>query len=83
MAEHHGSILRMLSALKTKTRYALEVAIAFTPWVISMYVLYWLDYSEIWTSETAHRGKIAVAILAVGMGLSFLVQSYFAKRSRS
>jgi hypothetical protein len=73
----------MLSALKTKTRYALEVAIAFTPWVISMYVLYWLDYSEIWTSETAHRGKIAVAILAVGMGLSFLVQSYFAKRSRS
>lgn len=73
----------MLSALKTKTRYALEVAIAFTPWVISMYVLYWLDYGEIWTSETAHRGKIAVAILAVGMGLSFLVQSYFAKRSRS
>jgi hypothetical protein len=72
----------MLSALKTKTRYALEVAIAFTPWVISMYVLYWLDYSEIWTSETAHRGKIAVAILAVGMGLSFLVQSYFAKRGR-
>ena len=70
----------MLSALKTKTRYALEAAIAFTPWVISMYVLYWLDYSEIWTSETAHRGKIAVAILAVGMGLSFLVQSYFAKR---
>ena len=73
----------MLSALKTKTRYALEVAIAFTPWVISMYVLYWLDYSEIWTNETAHRGKIAVAILAVGMGCSFLVQSYFAKRNRS
>ena len=73
----------MLSALKTKTRYALEVSIAFTPWVISMYVVYWLDYSEIWTSETAHRGKIAVAILAVGMGLSFLVQSYFAKRNRS
>jgi hypothetical protein len=72
----------MLSALKTKTRYALEVAIAFTPWVISMYVLYWLDYGEVWTSDTAHRGKIAVAILAVGMGLSFLVQSYFARRKQ-
>ena len=71
----------MLSALRTKTRYALEVAIAFTPWVISMYVLYWLDYGEIWTSETAHRGKLAVAILAVGMGCSFLVQSYLAKRN--
>ena len=82
MAELHASILRMLSTLKTKTRYALEVAIAFTPWVISMYVLYWLDYSETWTSDTAHRGKLAVAILAAGMGLSFLVQSYFAKRKQ-
>jgi hypothetical protein len=72
----------MLSALKTRTRYTLEVAIAFTPWVISMYVLYWLDYGEVWTSDTAHRGKIAVAILAVGMGLSFLVQSYFARRKQ-
>jgi hypothetical protein len=72
----------MLNTLKTKTLYALEIAIAFTPWVISMYVLYWLDYGEIWTSDTAHRGKIAVAILAIGMGLSFLVQSYFTKRKQ-
>ena len=63
-------------------RYALEVAIAFTPLLISLYVLYWLDYGEIWTSETAHRGKISVAILAVGMGLSFLVQSRFAEREQ-
>jgi len=82
VVELHGSILRMLNTLKTKTLYALEIAIAFTPWVISMYVLYWLDYAEIWTNETAHRGKIAVAILVVGMGLSFLVQSYFAKRTQ-
>jgi len=72
----------MLNALKTKTRYAFEVAIAFTPWLISMYVLYWLDYTEIWTSETAHRGKIAVAILAAGMGVSFLVQSHFARHKQ-
>ena len=72
----------MLNALKIHTRYVLEVGIAFTPWLISMYVLYWLEYGEIWTSETAHRGKIAVAILAVGMGLSFLVQSQIAKREQ-
>ena len=82
MADLNGSILRMLKTMKTKARYALEVAIAFAPWVISMYILYWLEYAEIWTTETAHRGKIAVAILAVGMGLSFLVQSYFAKRKQ-
>ena len=60
----------------------IKVAIAMTPWLISMYVLYWLEYGEVWTTETAHRGKISVAILALGMGLSFLVQSRFAKREQ-
>ena len=65
-----------------RARHALRVAIAFTPWLISMYVLYWLEYGEVWTTETAHRGKISVAILALGMGLSFLVQSHFANREQ-
>ena len=72
----------MSNSIKTQTRYALEVIVAFTPWLISMYVLYWLEYGEIWTTETAHRGKIAVAILATGMGLSFLVQSLIAGRKQ-
>ncbi len=72
----------MSNSLKTRTRHALQIVIAFTPWLISMYVLYWLEYGEIWTTETAHRGKIAVAIVAVGMGLSFLVQSHFARREQ-
>lgn len=74
--------LRMLMTLKTKIRKALEIAISFTPWVISMYVLYWLDYGEIWSTETAHRGKIAVAILVAGMGLSFLLHSFFSRRKQ-
>ena len=72
----------MLNSLIKQTRHALKIAIGFTPWLISMYVIYWLEYGEIWTIETAHRGKTAVAILAVGMGLSLLVQSHFAKRKR-
>ncbi len=72
----------MLGSLKTRTRSALEVAVAFTPWVISTYVLYWLEYGEIWTADTSHRGKITGAILAIGMGLSFLVKSHFNKRKR-
>ncbi len=72
----------MLNSLIIQTRHVLEVAIAFTPWLISMYVLYLLEYGEIWTIETAHRGKISVAILAVGMGVSFLVQSRFAAREQ-
>ena len=72
----------MLSSLKIQTRNALKIAIAFTPWLISMYILYWLEYGEIWTTGTAHRGKTAVAILAAGMGLSFLVQSSLARREQ-
>jgi hypothetical protein len=72
----------MLDSLKMQMRFALEVAVSFAPWLISMYVLYWLNYSETWTIETAHRGKLAVAILAAGMGLSFLVKSRFAKRKQ-
>ncbi|HIO38641.1 MAG TPA: hypothetical protein EYN27_06790 [Rhodospirillales bacterium] len=72
----------MLNSLKRQMRHALKIAIAFTPWLISMYVLYWLNYGGIWTSATPHRGKISVATLAVGMGLSFLVQSRFAKRKQ-
>jgi len=69
----------MPDAFKMRTRQALEVALVLTPWVVSMYTLYWLQYGEIWTTATPHRSKISVAILAVGMGLSFLVHSHFAK----
>ncbi len=71
----------MPQSLKARMRYAFKVAFAMTPWVMAMYVFYWLNSSGTWTSETPHRGKISVAILASGMGLSFLVQSYFAKRA--
>ena len=70
----------MSGRMKSHTRGALEIAIAFSPWVISLYLLYWLEYGAIWTTETAHRGKITVAILIAGMGLSFLVQSRIAGR---
>jgi hypothetical protein len=69
----------MAVSLKMQTRKALQAILAFLPWIISMYVLYWLEYGEVWTTETAHRGKISVVILVIGMGLSFLVQSRFAK----
>lgn len=72
-----------MSSLGKLSRRALETAIAFIPWLISMYILYWLEYGEIWTTQTAHRGKISVAILVVGMTLSFLVHSFLARRASS
>ena len=72
----------MPDSLKIKIRNALKAIIALTPWLVSMYLYFWLDHSETWTSETPHRGKISVAILATGMLLSFLLQSHFSKRQQ-
>ncbi|NCF16458.1 MAG: hypothetical protein GWP62_14180 [Gammaproteobacteria bacterium] len=60
----------------------LRIAVAMTPWILSMYTLYWLEHGEIWTTETAHRGKISVTILLIGMVSSFLIMSYFAARQK-
>jgi hypothetical protein len=73
----------MPDSLQKQARHALQIAAAFAPWVVSMFALYWLEYGQIWTTETAHRGKISVTILVIGMGLSFLVHSYFTKRRQS
>jgi hypothetical protein len=74
----------MLNALQTRARKALQVAVAVTPWLLSMYALYWLEHGQVWTTETPHRGKITVTILALGMSLSFLLHSRFvARRSAS
>ena len=72
----------MPNRLKAKGRHAIECVLALAPWVISMYVFYWLESSGIWTSETPHRGKLSVALLAIGMLASFLLHSYLSERRR-
>lgn len=72
----------MPSSIRTKTLNVLPIAVAVTPWLLSMYVFYWLDSSGTWTSETPHRGKISVAILVAGMALSFVIYSYLARRAQ-
>jgi len=72
----------MPDSLKARTRHTLMLVIALAPWVIAMYAFYWLDSSGTWTSETAHRGKLSVAILSAGMISSFLAWSHFAKHKR-
>lgn len=47
-----------------------------------MYLLFWLEKHKIWIPETPHRDKITIAIVAAGMVLSFLLQSYFARRDK-
>ena len=63
----------MQKSTESRFRIVGKALIAFIPWVISMYTLYWLEYGEVWTTATPHRGKTSVIILLVGMGLSFLL----------
>ena len=70
-------------ALKARALRAFQIVIAMTPWVISMFTLYWLEHGDIWTTETPHRGKISVSILLAGMVLSFLIQSRFIARRQN
>ena len=72
----------MINLLKIKLLHALKIVIAFIPLLISMYLLYWLGKAEIWIPETPHRDKITIVIVAAGMALSFLLQSYFAKSNK-
>jgi len=59
--------------------HIIKVVLTALPWVLSMYTLYWLEYGEIWTLETPHRGKISVTILLIGMGISFMLYSRLIK----
>ena len=70
----------MSRSFKTLAQTVLKAVVALTPWLISMYLFYWLQYSGTWTIDTPHRGKVSVAILAAGMILSCLIQSHFYKR---
>ena len=55
-----------------------QYVLIYTPWVISIYTFYWLDYN-VWSNETEHRGKISVLIMMIGMLTSLYVWSYFKK----
>jgi len=74
--------MTMLKSSKSPVRRAIEVGISFVPWLISMYTLYWLEYGEIWTTATPHRGKTSVTILVIGMVLTLLLYSYLSKRKQ-
>jgi hypothetical protein len=71
----------MSKSLKTRVLYGLRLAVALAPWIVAMYVFYWLDSSGTWTSDTPHRGKMSVVLLAAGMVASFLLHSFLSKRA--
>jgi hypothetical protein len=78
----HATIFCMSSAARNSLISTLKAAIVALPWLVSMYFLYWLEYSGIWTVDTPHRGKTSVTILLLGMGLSFFLFTRLFKRQK-
>ena len=73
----------MSDSVKNLARRVLEIGVAMLPWLLAMYCFYWLESSSTWTSETPHRGKLSVLILASGMLLSFLLHSRLLARRKT
>ena len=65
----------MWNTLKRKAHSLGKIVVALLPWMVSMYVFYWLDSSGTWTRETPHRGKISVMLLSAGMAMSLFIYS--------
>jgi len=72
----------MLDDLKISAKKALKVVIALSPSIVAMYLLYWFETSKTWIPETLHRDKYTAAILLTGLGLSFFLQTYIAKKNK-
>ena len=43
------------------------------PWLIALYMHFWLVESEAWAPEQSYRGLMSVLLLALGMLISFLL----------
>jgi len=71
----------VLTVFEARLRYLLKIAVAVTPWLASMYFLYWLGKNDVWSPETPFRDVMTIAIVGTGMILSFLIQTYFSKTS--
>jgi len=52
------------------------------PWLIALYLHFWLVQNDGWSPEQLYRGPMSVLLLALGMLMSFLLHGRLeAKRS--
>ena len=62
----------MMPDLKNRVLFYLKAFLALAPLIGAMYALYYFGKYEVWIPETPHRDKITIAILVLGVSISFL-----------
>ena len=69
----HGR--EMMPDLKNRVLFYLKAFLALAPLIGAMYALYYFGKYELWIPETPHRDKITLAILVLGVSISFWLYS--------
>ena len=65
----------MMPDLKNRVLFYLKAFLALAPLIGAMYALYYFGKYEVWIPETPHWDKITIAILVLGVSVSFLLYS--------
>ena len=65
----------MMPDLKNRVLFYLRAFLALAPLIGAMYALYYFGKCEVWIPETPHRDKITLAILVLGVSISFWLYS--------
>ena len=47
--------------------------VVMVPWLVVLYLHFWLVESEAWAPEQSYRGLMSLLLLALGMLISFLL----------
>ena len=71
--KQHGQ--EMMPDLKNRVLFYLKAFLALAPLIGAMYALYCFGKYELWIPETPQRDKITLAILVLGVSISFWLYS--------
>ena len=52
------------------------------PWLVALYLHFWLVESEAWAPEQSYRGLMSGLLLALGMLISFLLHGLLTVRHK-
>ena len=52
------------------------------PWLVALYLHFWLVESEAWAPEQSYRGLMSVLLIALGMLISFLLHGRLKARRK-
>ena len=56
--------------------------VVMAPWLVALYLHFWLAESEAWAPEQSYRGLMSVLLLALGMLISFLLHGHLKARRK-